>query len=1427
MDNQGQYNTGYDDEGGYYGGGPQMGYPDGYEQEGQAYCPADASTRGMFVPQGYEPGYGMEAGMDPSAEYYPRGHYEGEWDQGQETSHQDWKQQQQQTTKSGSYYFHSEFTPQFFGYPVTCLAYDSTYEAMYVASPTQSMTKTRWRSHRASLLATHSTTDGMLYSSVAGHPEASTYALSAVYECMYGIPKMVPLPPSKLHVPSHAYRPPYGGCNVDMNMGGGDNKQGHIGITTLLPLPQGYVGSVSPSGVRIHSHGGLQLHDHDIEGMLCGTIHPHSDEGMATHISVAGIPFGENNNKKHEVHCMDLWQGLRVVASRAFNDAYNTKVGVTCLATSHERGAIVAGCSDGNIRIMDGSLRELATIKSHSAGVSSMAVSKDGMLIATTGYGSRLSGKETSVLYAFSDPTVFIYDIRYLGRGGIQHAFAGMGGGPHFLSFMPGDDSLPSNRLMVGSGQPGGGLQILTPFETQDSTSTEFLLPQFERGESISAMVGSDGSLALGTSTGRVLEYKLKGYKKPKSAPKQPLEIPPFVPPMPPVSFDPSLLQGNDPNLRNGATDNIKSLFSAYILQASPKLTAIGNKAEEAMSTFGTLGGTPVVATSRRSVAQSLIHEAATDAGDFMVTIPTSKLELDLLANHNPTSKRYRGKHLKDPIPNPNKMLFHGPLSSICYEDGPDRRRKAKGLRLNGSSNGTLYDQEVPIRYRLKLRPSYKSGGAFDPAEFNNTGLFPGWDYSPTMPNAFASPVLLLLYFVPEVRTAVLGAQYHDKLLSSKAYDKAVGPELGFVFHQIECLSQYGLIYPAKSNVDFLKARVGAWVPSNFLTALSTMPEAEQLQILDGSPAAVDSPRRPEAFYRFLAYQLDKELSVSLNSKIMDSLSGIDFVCINQFISGSSPSSQSSTRALTLDLAYEFFYKDEKKSIRFGEVLQHAFCRETRLRAWNAKSKAYETIVQRKIVTSLPQMLTLACSCAGRKEEDGLWAWRTDEDGRQWLPEMIEVELKGDGNVVVKECAKVGDEETWTTFKGKSPLPESICNLVADSAIGAKLRYRLDAVLSFVRDDSEANGNDENPGHHVLHARISLDHKRRLMKRQQEEAAKMALHKPDSTKLVLTSNTDPEVFRKRYENAARNLIALKDEPSDNSNEWVLFNGFLVSNTVVEDARAFHIAFKEPCLVVFRAVPSVDDTDKEARVNEPESATSGSSDISQNVMNARCFSNNKAPSTFTTQGALRGKLIAFDAEFVSVQEEESTLTETGTKVVSQETRHALARISIINCDNRTVMLDDHVLPREPVVDYLTRFSGIVAQDLDPTQTIHNLISTRSAYLKLRYLQDQGCIFVGHGLRQDFATVNIAVPPNQILDTVEIFHQPGVRYISLRFLANHVLGRDMQQDTHDSVEDALAAFGLYEKALEWKSEGIFDKRLQQLYTYGQKTDWKIGV
>ena len=689
------------------------------------------------------------------------------------------------------------------------------------------------------------------------------------------------------------------------------------------------------------------------------------------------------------------------------------------------------------------------------------------------------------------------------------------------------------------------------------------------------------------------------------------------------------------------------------------------------------------------------------------------------------------------------------------------------------------------------------------------------------MPNAFAPSVLLLLYFVPEVRAAILNAQCNEKLLASRAYEKALSPELGFMFHQVECLSRYGLSSPGNA----LQPRIGAFVPSNFLTALSTMPEAEQLQILDGSPAAVDSPRRPEAFYRFLAYQLDKELSNSKEAKLMDALHGIDFVSINQFITGSSPSSQSTTRALTVDLAYENATRNDDKSvIRFGEILQHALCRETRLRAWSQKSKAYETIVQRKIATSLPKILTLSCSCAGRKEEDGLWVWRTDDGIGQWLPEFVEVEIEENGNIAVKELQKVkardgNGKEEWVEYRGKSLLPESISKIVAGTSRVQKYRYRLEAVLSFVRDDIDTNDeDDEHPGHHVLHARIPRAYKKRAMEQQQREAAQLALHKLDASKLVLTADTESDVFRKRAEEAGKKIVATKDDTAD---DWVLFNGFVVSNTQVEDAKAFHVHFKEPCLVVFRSVE--DDTNDEHR------AASSTCRIPIEVMNARSLATNGNASNDFNPGSNfgEGSLIAFDAEFVSVQEEESILTESGSKVNIRETRHALARISVLDCANRTVLLDDYILPREHVVDYLTRFSGIIAQDLDPTKTSHNLISTRSAYLKLRYLMEQGCIFVGHGLRQDFATVNLTVPPNQILDTVEIFHQPGMRYLSLRFLANHVLGRDMQQDIHDSVEDASAAFELYEKALTWKNDGVFGERLQKLYELGQKTDWKLGV
>ena len=384
-------------------------------------------------------------------------------------------------------------------------------------------------------------------------------------------------------------------------------------------------------------------------------------------------------------------------------------------------------------------------------------------------------------------------------------------------------------------------------------------------------------------------------------------------------------------------------------------------------------------------------------------------------------------------------------------------------------------------------------------------------------------------------------------------------------------------------------AKVGAFVPANLLASFASMPEADGLALLDGNPAAVERARRPEAFVRFLLHHLHKELSSrKCGSNIIDDLHGFTFVCVNDFVTGSGAPVVSEQHSMTVDLSYVKM----SDQVKFGQVLHNALSKESPLRAWCKESKSYETVVQRKVAVSLPSVLALSCCCAGTGNEEGLSLWRTNapENGH-WLPEYIEVEIEDNGNVIVREALD-GDgsaDKVWVEFKGDSELPSAVAQVVKTRlATNRKYCYRLDAVLSFVREDTCDISSNEVQGHHVLHVRVPSSYKRQAYEKQLAKAEAVAStneassdSEETSKRLTIASTIKPDVLQKRIEDV-KERIRVVDESQSGEDDWVLFNGFVVSPTVAEDARAFHVSFKDPCLVIFRAIDDGGSTEKERK-----------------------------------------------------------------------------------------------------------------------------------------------------------------------------------------------------------------------------------------------------
>jgi hypothetical protein len=1172
-------------------------------------------------------------------------------------------------------------------------------------------------------------------------------------------------------------------------------ESGPSPVLSMMSFDGGLL-SLSSRCCRIHSRGCVALSKFEgdvvfpaataahpvpkvVEGLSCAAFNAPSltmgdgADGI-THVSVG---FETSDSNRGGVYQLDMYAGL----------ALKSVVTLPTAVTAMSCGAMLAvGCKDGSVRLLDASLRTKrpqGTFAAHSGPVKCLAAAPgEGLVIATLGMASKsvnpYDKNAPHTLHA--DSTVQLFDLRMMSHG-MPLRFPGYITSPSSACFTPEGYFVVvgegGNLVIQAGGEEGEGFGgFVAGYDMEVLPIVDPVTGNFEVLTGVSAS-SSGGLLSVTCASGAAVQISQllsvpEGEIPPVNFDSRETHFPSIIPPPPPIPMHPY-----DPSPPGGT----------YVLRPTlQSLYATGPLS----SSFET---TPMV------LEQKLLR------------VPMRVIDAEVVGDVD--QRGFLGT-AKNPNGFPPNSALYG-AGKALYADCDPRKKSRDGFSSRKGGGSMIQTQDrAPRRYRkLQLRTGRRGFEAFDFEKFNQTpfsGLQNG------MPNDYMYPVLQLLYFTDTVRSALLAEQYSYSFREIEwlGPDPETEPspgiacELGLLFHQLNVLQ----------SSEF-PPRIRSCHCANFIMSVRQVHEVVALGLIEDAPAqhvaGKSVPRRLETFHRFLLSHLESELPARRKS-VIDSLYGYNVRSVNSVMShvkaelDEEQAAEKVTRALVTELLpLDAHAPSVSSSIHFfSDLLRRSLCRETRARAWSKEVKDYVPVKQRRAASSLPALLPL--QCAGLAESAATVALFRGENprGGPWLPEMIEVCL-GDAagpwenQVIVRERCDLpegwdGKELDGTSQgieKGEDGTTWYCSGSPASGGAGTWVKYRLQAVASHVLESAD----DAGPGHVVLHVRAP------------NHGVRSGGAPQDSDR-----EDDGEI-----EEAGQQESKLDD--------WLLLNDFLVEYTMLEDARGFQPPWKSPCILLYCRVDGGEVDEQDEGVPEASSTAFTARDcLSAEVFKVPSLA--RAPSPMArslpspSQLPGKGDLIAIDTEFVALSVEEAELKEDGTRQVRQLGRQAIARVSVIDARNDSVLIDDFVLQTEPVVDYATRFSGITAQDLSPATSRHHLAHLRTTYLKLRWLIDAGCIFVGHGVTKDFHVLNVTVPPGQVFDTVELWCLPEMRKMSLRYLAHYLLGKDIQGETHDSIEDSRISLELYRKYKECAESGKLAGTLRDLYEHGRKVEFK---
>ncbi|KAK3256488.1 hypothetical protein CYMTET_34386, partial [Cymbomonas tetramitiformis] len=711
--------------------------------------------------------------------------------------------------------------------------------------------------------------------------------------------------------------------------------------------------------------------------------------------------------------------------------------------------------------------------------------------------------------------------------------------------------------------------------------------------------------------------------------------------------------------------------------------------------------------------------------------------------------------------------------------------------------------------------------------------------------NCYVNSLLQVLYFIPWLRVEVL------KHICDAEF--CLTCELGFLFHMLR-----------------IGARSTVCQASNLLRSLKQIREASALGLLE-EPQVAEGPapsgnvlgRRIQSFGRFMLEQSTKEMA-SAQAGLHDPnhlsaparLFGSDVRTCTKCNVGTTETARES-RSLHFDLHYPSHRVEPRPS--FSKLLEQSLAQSSDTRAWCESCRSYHTLHQEKTLCSLPEVLLINSAITNHRD---LFWWGVGEaaspgspsPGRK-TPLARDLRQQRLGTTHVIQGDDVDSVKRELEEASRASTSDVDCAVFELTALISHIREEVDDREPL--DEPEQTGKRRrkplDEGHLVAHiklhpaymdsptvmktgstpvpARAPHPHLRIATENQklERQAACCARH---PAKCILRPIGRPVVPRAASENPE--TLASNDRRAELRTgsgsidseplSWLLFNDFCITPTTCLEARTLHKKHKQPCLIFY----SRTDIQEPSALPPPNITESHFFRLISEPRRPMETTETFHPLMLPAEAPRPGMLLAIDAEFVMYAPAEKEIRDDGTEYEVRPAQLGLARVSVVRGEGPrqgVCCIDDYVRTVEPVYDHLTRYSGLVPGDLDPGVSKHHITTLKNAYMKLRYLVDSGCRFVGHGLKKDFRMLNIILPNENVIDTVELFHFKRQRKLSLRFLASYLLKLDIQQHTHDSIEDAVTALRLYHKYLELVKAGTFQETLLEIYRYGKKHGWDV--